>query len=325
MNNFKLGVGPMSHDINHILDLYAEKTPLLVVASRNQVDYNSGYVCRSEELPSFFSMRSNILLCRDHCGPYFKDSDKGLTVDEAIEECKKTIDADIKAGFDLIHIDVSRIPENQFHYAKILIDYALSKNEHIMFEFGSENNTGKDLAPSAARITEQLEFISQYKRNVKFFVTQTGSFTQHTQTGAFDVQTNSHLVEKVKSYGFRFKEHNADYLLADDVKLRSEAGIDALNIAPQLGTIQTRVTKSLSGNSEQWNNFAKVVYDSGLWKKWMPDDMVDDDLAIIVAGHYHFNTPEYKALVNSIDSYKFKNELKKEIFNVLDVYTGNLL
>lgn len=324
MNKFKLGVGPMSHEINDIINMYAEKCPLLVVASRNQADYNGGYVCRTSDLPKPFSMRSNILLCRDHCGPYFRDTDKELTVEQAMEECKKTIDADIAAGFDLIHIDVSRIPNNQLIYAKTLIEYTIEKDPLILIEFGSENNTGTDLAPSSSRIDEQLDFITQYKKHIVFFVTQTGSFTKHKQVGSFDIITNKPLVDKVHSRGFKFKEHNADYLSSKDVLLRSEVGIDALNIAPQLGAVQTRVLMNIANGNKEWVEFANMVYEREIWKKWIPVGLEDKEMSVVVAGHYHFNTPEYSNLIASIDKFKFLSTLKKEIFNIFDIYTRNL-
>jgi len=322
MDNFKLGVGPMSHEINDIIDMYAVKTPLLVVASRNQVDYKLGYVCHTSDLPKSFSMRSNILLCRDHCGPYFKDSDKSLTVEEAIIECKKTIDADIAAGFDLIHIDVSRIPENQFKHAQDLIEYTISKNPLILMEFGSEQNTGTDLAPSAERIDEQLDFISDYKDHIKYFVTQTGSFTQHTQVGTFDVDINKRLVDKVHSRGFRFKEHNADYLSKVDVALRNQAGVDTMNIAPQLGTIQTRILFDMTRKTPEWDAFAEMVYSWDLWNKWMPPTVDNWIMSVIVAGHYHFNTQEYQNLLEVVDRYTFEKTLKQAMYDVFNIYTG---
>lgn len=322
MKNFKLGVGPMSHEINECIDLYAENEPLLVVASRNQVDYINGYVCKTDKLPSYFSMRSNILLCRDHCGPYFKDTDKSLTLKEAIGECKKTIEADIKAGFDLIHIDVSRIEQNfQLDSARELFEYALNLNPYILFEFGSEDNTGIGLTESLQRIDDHLEFISTYKPNIVYFVSQTGSLTKHKQVGTFDIEFNRRQIEKVHNAGLLFKEHNADYLDRPEVILRQTAGVDAMNIAPQLGTVQTSILKTLSKNNQEWNNFANLVYSKELWKKWMPDNIGDKELAVIVSGHYFFNTTEYKYLKDSIDEYKFFSELKKSIHSIFECYT----
>ena len=128
MKKFKLGVGPMSLESIDIMTNWSKQnaTPLMLIASRNQVDSDTGYVCRTSELVERVQKNKtvNLLVCRDHCGPYFTDLDKGLTVDEAIVRCKDTIDADINNGFDLIHIDVSRIKDNQLHHAKSLIEYA---------------------------------------------------------------------------------------------------------------------------------------------------------------------------------------------------------
>lgn len=309
----------MSREIIGCINEYGEDNQLLVVASRNQVDYKGGYVCDTEELAGSI-LNPSILLCRDHCGPYFKDSDKKLSLKDALKECKKTIEADVNAGFDLIHIDVSRIPENQFKYAAELIEFTLDLSPNIMLEFGSENNTGTDLAPSMSRIDEQLDFVEQYAGNLVYFVTQTGSFTQHTQVGTFDVATNKSLTHRVHERGFLFKEHNADYLTDSDVSLRRLAGIDAMNIAPQLGTIQTSLLLDMSNNNKEWIKFSDVVLKSDLWKKWMPKDFFDPVMAVIVAGHYLFNTKEYKKLINSIDRELFNSRLKTEIFGIFDTY-----
>ena len=319
MKNYKLGVGPMSHEIIESINEYGETNKLMVVASRNQVDYNHGYVCTSKELTNLI-LNPGILICRDHCGPYFSDSDKGLSLAAAMDECKKTITEDIEAGFDLIHIDVSKIADNQFVYAKELIEFTLDLSPNIMMEFGSENNTGKNLDNSLSHISEQLDFITQYAGNIVFFVTQTGSFTQHKQMGSFDVNFNTPIAQRIHEAGFLFKEHNADYLTKEEVKLRS-VGVDALNIAPQLGTVQTRILQDLSKNSTEWIDFANAVYKSNLWARWMPADLHDNNMAVIVAGHYMFHTPEYKKLIKSIDSELFNSQLKKEMFDIFDTYT----
>ena len=109
MKQFKLGFGPMSKEIITILAEHTQKNnyPLMIIASRNQVDYVTGYVCTTAELAGQVQQykNPNLLLCRDHCGPYFSDLDRGLTIEDAMDRCMKTISADIAAGFDLIHID----------------------------------------------------------------------------------------------------------------------------------------------------------------------------------------------------------------------------
>lgn len=323
MKQFKLGFGPMSKDIVDIICNYANKNryPIMIIASRNQVDYNSGYVSTTAELFEQIKPHKseNILVCRDHCGPYFSDADRGLPLATAITRCKATINIDIKNGMDLIHIDVSRIPENQLEYGKQLIEYALSLNPNIKLEFGSEDNTGLDIDSSIARLDEQLEFLQQYKNNVKFFVTQTGSLTKEDQAGNFDIEANKQIAKKIHDAGFLFKEHNADYFTEDDIKKRIDAGIDSLNIAPQLGKVQTDTLKEFAP-ADKWQQFSDYVYSKNYWQRWVPEGVTDQDTAVSVSGHYCFNSDEYRAIIKGIDEAVFKTVLTNKINNLLDFY-----
>jgi len=323
MKQFKLGFGPMSKEIIEILAKHTKENnyPLMIIASRNQVDYVTGYVSTTAELAEQVKQykNPNLLLCRDHCGPYFSDLDKGLGIEDAIDRCMKTIAADIAAGFDLIHIDVSRIKDNQLHYAKQLIEYALSLNPDIMLEFGSEDNTGIDINSSLARIDVQLGFLNPYKNNVKFFVTQTGSLTKDGQAGTFDVERNRAIGEQIRAAGFLFKEHNADYFTADDIKNRIDAGIDSLNIAPQLGVMQTDILKEFAPK-DLWATFADLVYNQKYWERWVPEGVTDKDVAVSVSGHYLFNSQTYKDIIASIDANAFNSALSRKIDDLLNHY-----
>ncbi len=323
MKQFKLGFGPMSKEIIEILAKHTKENyyPLMIIASRNQVDYVTGYVCTTAELAEQIKpfKNPNLLLCRDHCGPYFSDLDRGLSIEDAIDRCMKTIAADIAAGFDLIHIDVSRIKDNQLHYAKKLIEYALSLNPNIKLEFGSEDNTGIDINSSLARIDLQLGFLNPYKKNIVFFVTQTGSLTKDGQAGTFDVERNRAIGEQIRAEGFLFKEHNADYFNVEDIELRLAAKVDSLNIAPQLGKIQTDLLKEYAPK-ELWDTFANLVYNQKYWVRWVPEGVSDIDTAVSVSGHYLFSSQTYKDIIASIDYEQFKLDLQSRIENVLKTY-----
>lgn len=313
----------MSKEIVEILAKHTVENnyPLMIIASRNQVDYVTGYVCTTSELAEQVKQykNPNLLLCRDHCGPYFSDLDKGLSIEDAIDRCMKTISADIAAGFDLIHIDVSRIKDSQLHYAKQLIEYALSLNPNIKLEFGSEDNTGIDINSSLARIDLQLDFLNPYKNNVIFFVTQTGSLTKDGQAGTFDVERNRQIGEQIRAAGFLFKEHNADYFTADDIKQRIDAGIDSLNIAPQLGVMQTNLLKEFAPK-DLWETFADLVYNQNYWQRWVAEGVTDRDIAVSVSGHYLFSSQTYNDIIASIDASAFKSKLTRKIEELLDHY-----
>lgn len=323
MKQFKLGFGPMSKEIIDILARHTKDNnyPLMLIASRNQVDYVTGYVCTTAELAEQIQSykNPNLLLCRDHCGPYFSDLDRGLSVEDAIERCMKTISADIAAGFDLIHIDVSRIKDNQLHYARQLIEYTLSLNPNIKLEFGSEDNTGIDINSSLANIELQLGFLNPYKNNIVFFVTQTGSLTKDGQAGSFDVERNRRVGEQIRSHGFMFKEHNADYFTEEDIQKRIDANIDSLNIAPQLGKVQTDLLKEFAPK-DLWATFSDLVYNQNYWKRWVPEGVTDKDIAVSVSGHYLFSSQTYKDIIASIDYDQFKLQLENKITKLLDHY-----
>jgi fructose/tagatose bisphosphate aldolase len=326
MNQFKLGFGPMSKDIVEILCKHVVDNdyPLMIIASRNQVDYDTGYVCTTAELAAMVKSYNHpkLLLCRDHCGTGFSDLDRGLPADAGFERVKTTIRHDILSGFDLIHIDVSRIQENQLERAQELIDYAISLNPTIKIEFGSEDNTGIDIDSSLARIDRQLEFLQQYKNNVVFFVTQTGSLTKNDQVGQFDIERNQLIAEQIHAAGFLFKEHNADYFSQEDITNRITAGVDSLNIAPQLGVVQTTLLKEFItvDNQHLWDNFVDLVYAGNMWQRWVSEGVTDKHQAVIAAGHYHFGSAEYSAIIESIDNENFRAALTRKINSILEFY-----
>lgn len=323
---FRLGFGPMSPEIIDAIGSYSQKRqyPLMIIASRNQVDHNSGYVMTTKQLAEQASKYSKeyLWLCRDHCGPYFLDSEKELSAVDAVEATKKTIANDIENGFDLIHIDTSRC-ENQYQVAEELIKFCLDLNPAIRFEFGTEENVG--VTASLEKYRADVAFAKQFP-NMEFVVAQTGSLVmEDRQVGTFDVELVKQLVECANQAGVRLKEHNADYLLVDKIKLRQEAGVHALNIAPQLGVIQTSFIKDVAvwnGVDAEWHEFGAAVLGTGKWKKWIIDG--DDNTKINIAGHYLFNTMEYRELIKRIGGDIWRVELTNYVHKLIDRYAKNI-
>lgn len=296
--------------------------PLMLIASRNQVDATTGYVCTSQELVELVAefKTDNLLVCRDHCGPYFADLDKNLGLEAAIVRCKQTIAADISAGFDIIHIDVSRVQDDPLGVAAHLMDYAISLNPNIRFEFGSEDNTGIDIESSLSRLESQFEFLTKYKDHVVFFVTQTGSLTKAEQAGKFSTDRNKQVAAQIHAAGYLFKEHNADYFDQYALEQRVDAGIDSLNIAPQLGKIQTEITKKFASEAA-WAEFAEYVYAQKYWARWVEDAGADREQAVAVSAHYCFSTVEYMKVITSIiDLPAFEAAVDRAIVELIELY-----
>lgn len=330
-SKFKLGVGPMSPEVIESCLHYSHihNYPLMIIASRNQVDYQSGYVFRTEQLSNFIKSNKyydpdRIKICRDHCGPGFSDNDKKTDFETVVNRCKRTIEADIANGFDLLHIDVSRTDIfMQETIARELIEHAISLNPEISLEFGSEDNTGQNLNDTIATFATQVKFAKQYEKNIVFLVSQTGSLTKHTQVGTFDLKLSYDIAQQIHSNGFLFKEHNADYLTIPQVRDRFFAGVDAVNIAPQLGYVHSCVLNKLGYNyKSELENFKQYVLEKEYWKKWVIDSVQDSETKFLVSAHYCYNS-EYAQMIQAIIKHKnipFKELLLQEISLNLDQY-----
>jgi tagatose-1,6-bisphosphate aldolase non-catalytic subunit AgaZ/GatZ len=327
LKKFKLGIGPMSPEIVDICLEYSNNHnfPIMIIASRNQVDATNGYSFTTEKLVNFIKSNVNydaarVLICRDHCGPYYGDIDNNLSIEDTVKNCINTIEFDIKNGFDLIHVDSSRVPdEKKYTIADELISHILKLNPEMFIEFGSEDNLSVE--ENINQIYNDIEFSKKYKSNIKFLVGRTGSLTKHKQVGNFSLLYNTKLAEIIHNNGFLFKEHNADYLTMDDIILRKQANVDALNIAPQLGVIHTRNLLNLGKYFEtEYNIFKKYVLEKEVWKKWITSDINDDKIKLLASSHYFLNSREAKQLLSLINLDQFKLNLKKEIFSLLDLY-----
>jgi hypothetical protein len=316
----------MSSTINDILARYAKdkQRPLMFIASRNQIDAASGYVMTTKQLATqLHPLRSEyMMLCRDHCGPYFLDVEKSLGIRAAVEATKRTIAADIENGFDLIHIDTSRC-EDPYHIADELFNFSLNLNPNIKFEFGTEENVG--VAAGVKKYQNDVKFASQFP-NMQFVVAQTGSLVmEDRQVGSFDIPMVKKLVNFAESAGIKLKEHNADYLTADQIALRKSAGVHACNIAPQLGVIQTKTVLELADRYDVDSGYFKQrVLDSGKWRKWIIDG--DESVKIAVAGHYCFADQEYYTLEDKLNAHcDVAQEVEQAIHACLNLYYENLL
>ena len=298
----------------------------MIIASRNQVDAETGYVMTTPEIREQLKTLPTdyIWMCRDHCGPYFLDAEKNLSLRDAVEATKKTIAYDIEQGFDLIHIDTSRV-DDTYGVAEELFKFCLDLNPNIQFEFGTEENVG--VAAGAIKYKNDVAFAKNIP-NIQFVVAQTGSLCHEDhQAGGFETNTVKELVEVANTNGVKMKEHNADYLSAEEIRLRSTVGVHALNIAPQLGVVQTKLLRRLvevhPDAQGQWADFATEVVDSGRWSKWTERD--DREHQINVAGHYCFSSSKYQALINVLNQRTdWKSAITREIEYILDLYTNNL-
>jgi len=324
-----LAFGPMSSECIEAVFQYSHfcRTGLMLIASKNQIDYNGGYVNKwktSEYMEFIAQMRSKypnalVKICRDHCGP-------GFNGNYDLTDTYKTIDDDIKYGFDLIHIDFCHFKgskEEQLIETKKAIEYCLKLKPEIEIEIGTDENRGTNYSlPNIKEWEREIDYFKSFCSPL-FYVVQTGSLVMEiNQVGSFTQSFVSSVSKMLHEKGLKLKEHNGDYLSREEINMRKGI-VDALNNAPQLGVIQTQtvITQCLIYGI-RFDSFIQEVYEGGKWKKWLNKNTPDNKmLCSLIAGHYHFSSPTYKKIIEELSTrIDIKEIIIKNIVNVINHY-----
>ncbi len=325
IKNTFLGLGPMSLEIINSLNWFSKKynKKIMLICSRNQIEISElggGYVNNfsTNEFGDFIKRKKNnlLILSRDHCGPYKRDNQKNSLKVE-IDNCKKSLYQDIVNDFKILHIDTSECGKLKYEVAEELIDFCneTSKKFHknIYFEFGCEDH---GVLTNFKNFEKDAKFFSKFK-NRQFIVCQTGSLIKSIfQIGQFDVDSVKIMKKITSKYGILLKEHNCDYLNNDQIKLRKENGINAINIAPELGFIQTHLLfyscKKYKINKEILK-FKKYVLKKNKWKKWDYNNE-NDLIKFFCSAHYFYASDIYKELIFKLDKkINFQKKLNENI------------
>jgi hypothetical protein len=315
-----LAVGPMSPEIVEAVFYYSNffRKPLMLIASKNQIDHAGGYVngwTTKEYMQYVGEMRkqypmAQVKICRDHCGP-------GFNGNHDLKDVYKTIEADIKAGFDLIHIDFCHYKgtkDEKLQESKKAVLHCLKMNPKIELEIGTDENMGTNYSlPNLKEWEREIDFFQSFCTPT-FYVVQTGSLVMEiNQVGNFNKAFTGKVAELIRSKGLKMKEHNADYLSKEDIRERAGL-VDAMNNAPQFGVVQTQtvLTRALIYGIKI-EPFLDVVYKGGKWKKWMKDNTPENKmLCSMIAGHYHFTSKEYKEIIRQLSE---REDIKQAIVN----------
>lgn len=335
LKNIFLGAGPMSLEIVNSLNNFSKKykKKIMLICSRNQIEaeeLGGGYVnnFNTKTFSNFIQDKKNknLILSRDHSGPYKRDGIKNNIYQE-IEDCKKSLKEDIKNNFKILHIDTSMCGKKKYEVAEELINfcnkYALYLKKNIFFEFGCEEH---GVLTSLRKFKQDVKFISKFK-NKHFIVCQTGSLVKSIfQLGQFDMDNVIKMKKIADQNGLYLKEHNCDYLSNEQIKIRKKYGISAINVAPELGYIQSNLFfyKSKEYNlNKKLNTFFSYVLKRNKWKKWIYKDE-NDIIKFLSSAHYFFSSDPYYDLKDSLSKYiNIQKTLDKLIFENVKRYYQN--
>ena len=366
-----LGVGPMSKNcIDASIEISNEHdVPLMLIASRRQIDSTQsggGYVNnwtteKFSEYVKTHDKNKNIILCRDHGGPWQNDYEKNdkLDLSEAMESAKKSFLTDIKSDFQIIHIDPtidihSKISTEQiFERVFDLYEYCntVSKklNKKIVFEISlGKEDGGFDSYEEIKHIISKMEsFCSKMNFPLPYFlVVRTGNHVMELQNvGSFEsifldkkqttYKTNLlKIIELCNKHQIRIKEHNTDYLSDKALQIHPEIGIHAANVAPEFAVVETRAFLSLLKKNQletELEKFIDISYSSKKWEKWMLDNsQLGKQEKAIISGHYIFGKNEFIELKNDVENKisldvsldsYLKTEIKKSVIRYLNLFS----
>ncbi len=320
MMEAKQGIGPMSSEIIEAVYRYSHfnRVELMLIASKNQIDYTKGYVNNwsTKDYAQFLRTQkekyknSRVKICRDHCGPGFN----GI---HELEDVYKTIETDIANGFDLMHIDFCHFKgstEEKLLESKKAVEYCLKLNPNIHLEIGTDENIGAKFSINdLSTLEDEIDFFKSFCKP-EFYVVQTGSLVREiNQAGKFNKDFITKVAEVIHGKGLKIKEHNADYLTGEEIAERNGI-VDAMNIAPQYGVIQTQyVLNRCLMYGVRFDDFLNIIYNGGKWKKWLEKNTETNKmLCCVIAGHYHFASPEYKKIITELEKYE---DVKENIIN----------
>lgn len=313
LNNLpRLFLGPMS--CNVIDSVCSYKIPLGFVASRRQIEFSGGYV---EDLTpySFYSyvkkLNKSVIIERDHAGPM-----QGLVSDDG----KNSLFFDTKY-FDIVHIDVWK------NYKGLSIA-ALKTAEYIRFceninpgyyEVGTEQDI-RQYTPSELYIFLKIlqDDLQDLFDKIIYVVIQCGtSLKGSLNKGIFNENRLKEMVEICRYFGKKSKEHNGDYQHPDLINQKFLLGLDAINIAPELGRIETQVVIETLKEDIKLESFFKICFFSNKWQRWLGDNFDGNKINLIeVCGHYVFSNKLFKELINDVKK-DIKEETEKRIHDFI--------
>lgn len=321
MKRPKIFIGPMTKNVVDAVIEFAneQNQPIGLIPSRRQVELSGGYVNNwtTEHFAKYVKEQSNlIVLQRDHSGPgqgaFEDDGYESLLVD-----CQH---------LDLIHIDPWKkhqsYPEGLRHTVE-MIKFCNDHNSNTRYEVGTEEAIRRFESTELDKFMHDLrEQLGDLFKKVEYLVVQSGtSLKGNDQTGTYSSKRLQDMVVVANKHGVLTKEHNGDYIPAAVIHEKFDLGLDAINIAPEFGLVETQtyldfIIDAHDNNSLQ--EFWQICYNSNKWVKWVNKDFdptANKTKLIKICGHYVISTPEFLAIknkypyINSIIKQRVKNKL----------------
>ena len=290
--------------------------PIYFAATLNQVDCDGGYTGMTQEaftrLVRFETERVHftgpVIVAIDHGGPWLKDKQRTekWSVEDAMNGVKKSFEAAVLAGYDLIHVDPTvdiNVPKGEIidihlvarRTVELIAHTEAFRKAHglpeISYEVGTEEVHG-----GLADETTFDTFIRDLRKGLDeaglkdvwpcFIVGKVGT---DLDTTLFDTSVAKSLTSKVRPLGSYIKGHYTDDVSnPEDYPL---CGMGAANVGPEFTISEYRALCELEEMEKKYWEEGRVavlsdmkailwdeVHESHRWEKWLHSDEQGKDL-----------------------------------------------
>lgn len=284
--------------------------PIYFAATLNQIDCDGGYTGMTQEdfvrTVRFETERVHftgpVIIAIDHGGPWLKDRQRTekWSVEDAMNGVKKSFEAAVLAGYDLIHVDPTvdiNVPKGEIidihlvaaRTVELIAHVERFRKAHgiapISYEVGTEEVHG-GLADEKTFDT----FISVLKNGLMvegladvwpcFIVGKVGT---DLDTTIFDEEVARRLTSKVRPLGSYIKGHYTDDVANPEAY--PLCGMGAANVGPEFTMSEYRALCELEQLEKEYHAQGRVavlshmrdvllqeVNDSHRWEKWLHED-----------------------------------------------------
>ena len=292
------------------------RAAIYFAATLNQVDCDGGYTGMTQEdftrLVRFETERVHftgpVIVAIDHGGPWLKDRQRTekWSTEDAMNGVKKSFEAAVLAGYDLIHVDPTvdiNVPKGEIIDIHVVAARTVELIAHteafrkskglpaISYEVGTEEVHG-----GLADETTFDTFITELKKGLInaglpdiwpcFIVGKVGT---DLDTTLFDGEVAKRLTSKVRPLGSYIKGHYTDDVAnPQDYPL---CGMGAANVGPEFTISEYRALCELEQMEKDYHAEGRVavlshmkeilleeVHESHRWEKWLHVDEEGLDL-----------------------------------------------
>ena len=282
-------------------------SPIKFATTLNQVDTDRGYTNLNQKEfvntikleAERLNLRVPVIIAVDHGGPWLKDlhAREKWNFDETFSAVKKSFEASVEAGYDLIHVDPTidiTLAAGQHIAIETVAAHTIDLVEHtehfrisggyprIAFEVGTEEVHGGLADMETFRKFLRLVKTGLAERGLSYvwpcFVVGKVGTDLHTTT--FDPDMAKKLTKVAREYGSVIKGHYTDGVLNPEAYPLS--GMGAANVGPEFTISEYNGLVELEKIEKQYFTEAKIarcsdigltlfdaVVQSGRWKKWL--------------------------------------------------------